>query len=68
MLTERLALNHEDRAAVTRDQLLREMRTMYESALSSVKKFVLDKGQRKNSPVLSVMPGVIPYMNIGRSG
>ncbi len=46
MLPERLALNNEDRAAVTRDQVLSEMRTIYESALSSVKKFVLDKGQR----------------------
>ncbi|HEY6284358.1 MAG TPA: TIR domain-containing protein, partial [Ktedonobacteraceae bacterium] len=46
MLTERLALNHEDRAAVTRDHVLSEMRTTYESALSSVKKFVLDRGQR----------------------
>jgi len=45
ILTERLALNYEDRAAVTHDQVLSMMRTTYESALSSVKKFVLDRGQ-----------------------
>ena len=59
MFTERLALNHEDRTAVTRDQVLSKMRTMYESALSSVKKFVLDRGQRTKQSCFNVSSGYV---------
>jgi len=43
---ERLVMSRENRALVTRDQSLIKMRTTYETALSSVKRFIHDRGKR----------------------